>query len=256
MTAKIIQITDLHLFAERGGTLAGMATWDTFEAVLSMIDERDGDADRIVITGDIAQDEAPQTYVLLREALGAWAGRSLLIPGNHDNRAGLLAAFPEIMPNAGRITFDVRVDGWRLLGLDSQVTGAAHGALDGAQRAWLERALSQAPAVPVAVFVHHPPIAIAVPWMDRQGMRGGDDFVHLVKARPQIKVICAGHVHQSFSGALAGAFMYTTPSTCVQFGATTEFSFDNTKTPGYRVLALGDDGRCQTQVRRLPTTGQ
>ena len=41
----------------------------------------------------------------------------------------------------------------------------------------------------------------------------------LIKASPQIKVICAGQVHQGFAGQVGAATMYTTPSTCVQFGA-------------------------------------
>ena len=75
-----------------------------------------------------------------------------------------------------------------------------------------------------------------------------ETLIELIKASPQIKAVCAGHVHQEFEGRIGSAAIYTTPSTCVQFGARTEKSFD-TKAAGYRLLQLDDD--CHTQVHRL-----
>jgi Icc protein len=66
-------------------------------------------------------------------------------------------------------------------------------------------------------------------------------------------VICAGHVHQEFAGRIGAAAMVTTPSTCVQFGAHTEKSFD-TRAAGYRTFRL-DDGY-HTEVHRLSDQGE
>ena len=78
-----------------------------------------------------------------------------------------------------------------------------------------------------------PPVAINVDWLDKIGLDEASDLVNLIEASPQIKVICAGHVHQEFTGQISPAAVYTTPSTCVQFGARGEKSFD-TRAAGYR----------------------
>jgi len=98
------------------------------------------------------------------------------------------------------------------------------------------------------LFVHHPPVAINVDWLDKIGLDGASDLVNLIEASLQIKVICAGHVHQEFAGRIGSTALYTTPSTCVQFGARSEKSFD-TRAAGYRTFRL-DEGY-HTEVHRL-----
>jgi Icc protein len=92
-------------------------------------------------------------------------------------------------------------------------------------------------------------VSIRVPWLDALGLRDSGDLVHLIESSPQIEVVCTGHVHQEFSGRIGAARMYTTPSTCVQFGARSEKSFD-TRTAGYRTFLLEDHGH-STRVNRL-----
>ena len=56
-------------------------------------------------------------------------------------------------------------------------------------------------------------------------------------------------MHHEFTGKVGTAEVYTTPSTCVQFGARKEKTFD-TRMAGYRTITLGKDGY-QTEVHRL-----
>jgi Icc protein len=104
------------------------------------------------------------------------------------------------------------------------------------------------PSTRTVVFVHHPPIAINVDWLDKLGLDEAADLVEVLEASPQVKVICAGHVHQEFASRIGAAAIFTTPSTCVQFGARSDRSFD-TRAAGYRTLRL-DDGY-HTEVHRL-----
>ena len=250
MTTRLVQLTDLHLFQDPGSVLAGVPTWATFRAVLDQVRREHGSLDYLILTGDIAQDETLETYLMLREALGEWLERLRIIPGNHDDRDNLRAAFPELFPdNQGTLNFALSAGSWRVIGLDSQVTGEVYGRVDGQQLAWLKTTLETTPGAPTLLFVHHPPVPINVAWLDKLGLDQATDLLRLIETSAAVKIVCAGHVHQEFSGHIGAAEMYTTPSTCVQFGARAEKEFD-TAMAGYRTFTLDGD-RHNTEVHRL-----
>ncbi len=254
MSVRIVQITDLHLYRDTDSVLAGVSTWKTFRAVLGQIERQHGDFDFLVLTGDLAQDEELDTYLMLREALGDWLERCRIIPGNHDDPANLRKAFPDLFSqDGGPLTFALAAGDWKIIGLDSHLPGEIKGRIDANQLQWLRDQLRMDPSTRTLLFVHHPPIAINVDWLDKIGLDEAADLVDLIEASPQIKVICAGHVHQEFAGRIGAAAMVTTPSTCVQFGARTEKSFD-TRAAGYRTFRL-DDGY-HTEVHRLSDQGE
>jgi Icc protein len=250
MTIRIVQLTDLHLYQDSAGRLAGVPTWATFRSVLEQVRRQQSDLDYLILTGDLAQDEALATYLMLREALGDWVASCRIIPGNHDDRAKLRKAFPELSSeNEGALTFVLSAGGWRIVGLDSHVPGEVRGRVDSAQLAWLRTILTSAPGTPTLLFVHHPPIPINVAWIDKLGLDEAAELVELIETSPDIKVVCAGHVHQAFAGHIGTAEVYTTPSTCVQFAARAEKAFD-TQMAGYRTFTLDKDGH-HTEVHRL-----
>ena len=73
MSVRIVQLSDLHLYRDPDSLLAGVPTWATFRAVLDLVSRQQDDFDYLILTGDLAQDEALETYKMLRETLGnAW----------------------------------------------------------------------------------------------------------------------------------------------------------------------------------------
>ncbi len=252
MSVRIVQLTDLHLYEQRDRVLAGVPTWETFDAVLEQVRERHADLDYLILTGDLAQDEAPQTYMMLREALGEWLPRCRIIPGNHDDPVQLRRLFPELFHDAAdRLTFDLDTGGWTIIGLDSHVPGDVKGRVGAAQLEWVRALLAGEPDRPTLIFIHHPPVPLGVAWLDSLGLLAAQPLVSLIEGSPQVKLVCAGHVHQAWSGEIGSAAIQTTPSTCVQFGARAEKSFDR-RAAGYRTITLEPDGRFETDVHRLP----
>jgi predicted MPP superfamily phosphohydrolase len=99
---RLAQVSDLHLWthAEDARTTRYLANSaehpnaadnvGSFNAVLDDIMRYSSaeHVDRLVITGDIAQDEQRETYELLRHLLEerGWLAKTLLIPGNHEQR--------------------------------------------------------------------------------------------------------------------------------------------------------------------------
>ncbi len=250
MSVHIVQLTDLHLFQDLDGRLAGVSTWSTFHSVLEQVKVQQRDVDYIVLSGDLAQDAKAETYHMLRQSLGDWVERCRLIPGNHDNRANMRKAFPDLIPESdGAITFEFLAGDWQIIGLDSLVPGDDGGEIDREQMEWLRATLANNPCTRTLLFVHHPPVPINVSWLDEIALREPTELVGLIQCSPQVEIVCSGHVHREFEGSIGKAAMYTTPSTCVQFGTRVGKMFDS-NAAGYRSFHLHADG-FETSVHRL-----
>ncbi len=249
---RIIQLTDLHLLCDQKGRLKDVPTWETFREVLQHVRAHAGEFDLLVLTGDLAQDELSETYALLREELGEWLPRCRIVPGNHDNRAGLRQVFPEIMPSGGEfLSFQETVGHWQIIGLDTHQPGEVRGRIAADQLDWLSKQLQPFPGHPTLLFLHHPPISMNSPWLDKIAFDDPEPLCELIKAHPNIRAIATGHVHHVFQGKLAHADFFTTPSTAVQFEPSGEISSYTLDPPGYRVFDM-EESVYRTQVVRLP----
>lgn len=252
METRILQLTDLHLFADADERLKGVPTRQTFADVLQHVDEHEGRFDHVILTGDLTHDERLKTYEAVRALLGEQIDRCRIIPGNHDDRGLIRQVFPDVVGGGeGRLTFSFPAGGWRLIGLDSHVPGSVPGRIDAAQLAWLRDELKAHETEPTALFVHHPPIPVGVAWLDRIGLEEPEELCRLIENSPQVAVVAAGHVHHEFAGRLGNAAVYTAPSTGLQFLPAGDESAYDIQPPGYRVFRF-DGETCETRVGRLP----
>lgn len=249
---RIIQLSDLHLLCDFQGCLKGVPTWETFREVLEHVREHAGKWDLMVLTGDLAQDELPETYALLREELGELLPRCRLVPGNHDNRLGLKQVFPEILPaDQEFLSFHETLGDWQIIGLDTHQPGKVPGRIGSDQLAWLSQQLNQNPKAKTLLFLHHPPISVNSPWLDRIALEEPESLCELIQANPQIRAVASGHVHHVFQGKIGQADFLTTPSTAIQFGPGGEESSYTMDPPGYRVFEFEQNGY-RTDVVRMP----
>ncbi len=250
--AVVLQLSDPHLLEDPDALMRGVPTRQTLRDVLERARRHLPTIDRIVLTGDLAHDERPATYQALRELLGPDASRSWVLPGNHDDRAGLRAAFGPQAGSDASIRFVDVLDGWCLVGLDSQITGHNEGRLGPEQRAWLERTLAEQGDRPTVLFVHHHPVPTGHAWMDGMGLTDAEDLESLLASAPQVRAVCHGHIHRALEGALGGVPVYGAPSTAFQFPADPDHGAYDLDPPGCRVLYLEPEG-LRTEVLRLPT---
>ncbi len=86
MTFRLVQLTDLHLFADHDATLKGIPTRDCLLDVLKLIAEQETGFEHLIVTGDHTHDELPATYQDVRSLLSPWISRLHIVPGNHDDR--------------------------------------------------------------------------------------------------------------------------------------------------------------------------
>lgn len=250
--AIVLQLSDPHLLADPDARLRGVPTQVTLAQVLALARARYPVIDRIVLTGDLAHDEAPATYHALRALLGPHAALSRPLPGNHDARVALRSAFPELGGHDDEIvTFVERVDGWCLVGLDSQIPGEDAGRLGTAQLEWLGRSLVAHAHVPTVIFVHHPPVPTGHPWLDGMGLLDAAALAAVLAHAPWVRAVCHGHIHRDAEHRLGDAAVLGAPSTAFQFPAHPDEGAYARLPPGARVLCLTGEG-LRTEVLRLP----
>jgi len=164
-------------------------------------------------------------------------------------RAALSETFPDMSDGpVGRVTFHVQWDDWQVIGLDSQQPGELAGSLGDEQFAWLRARLETTPERHTLLFLHHPPIAVQSPWLDKIGLQDSPELERLLRDHPQVRLIGCGHVHQEVAGSLGGATVFTTPAAGPAFRPRTEQVEIDSALPGYRVWELLPDGRWLTRV--------
>ena len=101
------------------------------------------------------------------------------------------------------------------------------------------------------LFMHHPPVLLGVPWLDRIGLEQRELLQGLLLREPRIRLVCCGHVHHETSNDVGSAPVVTTPSTGLQFSPDAAEATFVQAPPGYRVIEI-DGAECSTWVVRLP----
>lgn len=214
----IAQITDPHVVA-RGRKMQGVL--DTNAAIQRAVAHLRGLVPRpqaVLVTGDLADEGDAPGYAFLREELDQLEMPYYVIPGNHDQRAPLLAAFAghASANEAGFVQYAVDAGPLRLIALDTLVEGHDDGMLCGDRLAWLERELSAAPQRPTLLFMHHPPFETGIWWMDASGLSGAAELREIVSRHPQVKQIVCGHIHRAIQTGWGGTGVSIAPSTSHQ----------------------------------------
>lgn len=172
--------------------------------------------DCIVATGDLTETGAPLEYRRLRDILSESSVPVYLIPGNHDNRAALRAAFPDhryLHENLFALHFTIESERLRIVVLDSSTPGHSGGSLDDVALRWLDTRLEERPRTPTIVALHHPPFPTGVRRFDRQRFEGRESLGEIVRKHLQIRRIVCGHVHQPIAAVWCGRICVSAPST-------------------------------------------
>lgn len=243
---RVLQLTDPHLMAESDGTLLGVNTRDSLQAVIDEVLEVHGQPDLVLATGDLTQDSSEEGYRIFAEKLQTFPCPSAWLSGNHDSTPTLM----EMAAAFGADRRHIRSNGWQFVLLDSSVAGKVYGELADTELEFLERTLEQNPDLPALVALHHHPVDVGSDWMEKIGLRNRDALWQVVGRFSQVKIVLCGHVHQEMDRMVGGVRVLATPSTCIQFtSGSSRFSVEPLS-PGYRWFELGPGGDFHTEVRR------
>lgn len=210
----IAQMTDIHVgFApdEKPEEL----NLTRFRATLKRLLSGPNVPDMLVLTGDITDhgdaESFAKTVALLREVPFP------VVPmvGNHDSRAGLIGAFPQVTPaDGGFLHYVVEARfGLRILCLDTLEDGRHGGAFCEARARWLADRLAEAPDQPTLIFMHHPPVVAGIDWMDPGPHEPWIERLReVLNGQSQVQAIHCGHLHRQITTRFAGIPLGVTPS--------------------------------------------
>jgi Icc protein len=247
----VAQLSDPHVVAP-GNMLRGPAgfgpvdTADFLARAVAAINRLEPVPDVVLLTGDLVDKGEPAEYAHLRALLTPLAMPVFVIPGNHDARDPLRAAFggDGYLPADGFIQYAIEHYPLRLVALDTLVAGKHHGEVCADRLTWLDRTLAAAPERPTLIFMHHPPFATGIAYMDKYGLEGAAGLAAVIARHPQVERILCGHLHRAIDRRFAGTVAGTAPSTAHQIDlnllpeAPLRFKFEP---PGYQ-LHLWRDG--------------
>jgi Icc protein len=169
---------------------------------------------RVVITGDLTEHGHPDEYAVLAELLGGFPLPLHLVPGNHDRPDALVSAFggTQLLGGAQRARYAIEDDDMTFVVLNSHTDGPS-GLLGGEQLRWLDETLSARRELPAFVCLHHPPLAVGIPFLDGMRLDDAIEFATVIARHPRVVRVLAGHVHRPTSAAFAGTIVCTAPST-------------------------------------------
>lgn len=233
----LAQITDTHMLPP-GEIAYGLADTEArLRAAVAAVNA--AKPDLVLHTGDFAHRGALAAYELARSVLADLDAPFYAIPGNHDLRANMRAAFadeawmPEKASPDAFIHYVIDAGPIRIVALDSVIPDEAGGELCAVRIDWLKARLDEDVETPTVIALHHPPFSPGLDGFSATGLGGADKLAALLQGRGNVVRIIAGHIHRNIVGLCGGVPAVVAPSASYPFafdtakGAPLSISFEN-----------------------------
>ena len=245
---ELIQLTDTHIFSDPEATFDGVDTANTLRQIIAHILNDDWLPDAILATGDLVHDAELPAYQRLAQLLKTIHCPVFCIPGNHDD-----PALMQQVLNQDNIctTKSIHFENWVVLMLDSFLPNTHAGRLDENELEYLDEQLNTYKNKFALICLHHPPVSVNSPWMDRIGLQNPEELFAVIDRYPQVRAVLWGHIHQEFKSIRKNVALLATPSTCVQFVPESDCYNKDSQSAGYRHLKLYSSGEIRTVVIRM-----
>lgn len=215
----LAQVTDLHVTAEGKLCMGKVDTAAMLGACVRHLLASKHRPHAIVLSGDLVDVGSREEYARLRQLLAPLPMPLYLMPGNHDVRDALRAAFPDhayLRQSEEFLQYAIDDYPLRIVALDTLIPGKGTGELCGRRIEWLDRTLAREPHKPTVVLMHHPPFATLIDYMDRFPARDRNALAAVIRRNPQVQSILCGHVHRPIETRFAGTRASTSPSVAHQ----------------------------------------
>ncbi|MHA1598704.1 MAG: phosphodiesterase [Alphaproteobacteria bacterium] len=215
----IAQISDLHLRTDGRPLKGKVDSVAALEAATRHLNALSPRPDLVLVTGDLVNKALAQDYAGLRRMLDQLAMPYYVIPGNHDDRAMMHETFFDLgyLPDDDSfLHYTLEDHPLRLVGLDTKHDDGDGGEYCARRLAWLDATLSERPDRPTFIFMHHPPFATGIGFMDKPAFIGADDLQAVIARHSQVKHIVSGHMHRDITVAWGGTVVSVAPSVVFQ----------------------------------------
>jgi 3',5'-cyclic-AMP phosphodiesterase len=261
MADVVLQLSDLHVQVGASEREAAARIEQAIEFILRL----DVHPVAVVLSGDLVDgvDALEHDRVIeLLEPLLHWGPPILPVVGNHDDRGLLRTGLGGVgnvvdLGHERHLQYVHAAGGQRIVVLDTQHTGHPGGKLCDTRHAWLEQQLDADTDTPTLVFMHHPPVRVALPAFDAIGLRQ-DHAVRLrdlLAAHANVELVASGHVHRAWSGRIGSIAVFGCPSVArpARPDLVAGRAIELVDGPvGLGLHVRGDDGTLVSHVRMLP----
>lgn len=236
MALKVAQLSDCHLpedprapYREQDADANLERVWKT---------AREWGPDLVLLTGDLSEDASAASYDRLGRILQTRLP-VLAIPGNHDDPRLVEKLFPN-GPWEGPLVWDE--DEWSLVLTDSTRPGSIEGHFPDDALERLSGVFSNCAAEHLLVALHHQPIPVDAPWIDKYPLAEPAGFLEVIDSEPRVRCVVWGHIHHHFAADRNGVLMLGGPSTAANSAPrAARFELDPAG-PACHRLELCDDG--------------
>jgi Icc protein len=214
----IAQLTDLHLGVPGDLAYGQVDPAANFRAALDTVTSLATRPDMILLTGDLADSGLDEAYSWLDGELARHGIPSYVIPGNHDLRAPMRAAFGHrgYLPEDGFLQFAIDAGPLRVVALDTVIEYQTDGRLCAERLSWLSDRLAENRTTPTLIMMHHQPLLTGGPF-DAMGIDGREALEAVIAKAPNVERVICGHMHRAVTSAWAGTTVSVCPATAFQF---------------------------------------
>ncbi|MDZ4728362.1 MAG: phosphodiesterase [Xanthomonadales bacterium] len=245
---RLAQISDCHLSARADTPYRGLSADAGLAAVVKAVATWQPDA--LMLTGDLSEDGSEASYQRLAELIEPLNAPVCALPGNHDVPELMQQYFPQ---GPYESPYFQQAGDWKVVLLNSARPGRIDGCIDNGDLLRVNQYL--AGDGPALLALHHQPMAIGSPWIDKYRLEQPEGLMNSVADHPQIKAVVWGHVHQAFAAQIGSARFMSAPSTAANsLPASAKFTLDPAG-PAFRWLELFADGRMNSGILHAPTKG-
>lgn len=245
-TLQFIHITDTHLLDNSKETFHNINTKKSLESVLDKCHADYTGIDFILVTGDISQTGSQESYTLFQTVLKQLDVAVYCVPGNHDTPRLL----QQVEPNCPVDSVNIFQFGkFSLLLLNSCVENNHHGKISQDGLLEIENHLNTRQDQINIIAVHHPPVLINSKWLDALSLQNKSEFLQLLNKHSQNTLVLFGHIHQEIDQQIDNLRLLSTPSTCHQYKANTNYMcILNGHPPAYRYVKLNSSNSIETEI--------
>ncbi|WPF90171.1 metallophosphoesterase [Cyanobacterium aponinum AL20118] len=238
-TKKILQITDTHL--DEKSTTHGHNVYDKLAIVFEQTIEKK-DFDLIIFSGDISDKGSLNSYEWLAKKTENYNSKIIWMAGNHDSVDNMKQVFNlsflvDIEEN--KLNYQLNLSGINILCLDTNDKLLSDNQID-----WLIESTDDN----TIIFIHHPPITCASPFMDDNHSLANWKIIKeklSTISNKTFRFFC-GHYHQESYISYQNIHLFLTPSTMFQIDRhKPHFQIANTLS-GYRIIEIFEDKSFKT----------
>lgn len=201
----------------------------------------------VLLTGDVSEDASSAAYTRVAAMLDSIDAPVLAVPGNHDCPDEMQRHFPQGPWRGPRVK---EFGPWLLVLMDSTVPGSISGSFSQLELDALAECLRESPARYILLALHHQPVLVNAPWIDRYALQEPAPFFEILDQDERPGCVIWGHVHQAFHAQRNSMQLFGAPSTVANSLPETKRFTPDAAGPACRWLELGQDGTVATGLLR------